>query len=79
VEIVKEDDNEEAKIKWIIDEFDFRNNNDELKPGEDFINRIKVSAVWKKNKKRSKTIESQSEFSSSFNETSSDFDSSWQQ
>jgi hypothetical protein len=58
VEIIKEDDNEDAKIKWIIDEFDFRNNNDELKPGEDFINRIKVSAIFKKNKKRSRNTES---------------------
>ena len=76
VETPKEDDNEEAKIKWIIDEFDFRNNNDELKPGEDFINRLKVSSPTKKNKKRAKINESQSEFSSSFNDSSSDWDSS---
>lgn len=36
-ETPKEDDNEEAKIKWIIDEFDFRNNNDELVPGVDLV------------------------------------------
>jgi hypothetical protein len=58
VETPKEDDNEEAKIKWIIDEFDFRNNNDELKPGEDFINLRKASAIWKKKKLRARTTES---------------------
>jgi hypothetical protein len=76
VETPKEDDNEEGKIKWIIDEFDFRNNNDELKPGEDFINRRKASALFKRNRKRAKITESQSEYSSSLYETSSDFDSS---
>jgi hypothetical protein len=34
-ETPKEDDNEESKINWIIDEFDFRNNNDDLVPGLD--------------------------------------------
>ena len=36
-ETPKEDDQEEAKIKWIIDEFDFRNNNEDLIPGIDLV------------------------------------------
>lgn len=54
VETPKEDINEDSKIKWIIDEFDFRNNNDELKPGEDFIRPRKRSSAVKNNKKRTR-------------------------
>ena len=49
-ETPKEDDNEEAKIKWIIDEFDFRNNNDELVPGIDLV---MTRSRSKRGKKRS--------------------------
>ena len=49
-ETPKEDDQEEAKIKWIIDEFDFRNNNDELIPGIDLY---VTKSRGKKSRKRS--------------------------
>lgn len=74
------DDNEEAKIKWIIDEFDFRNNNDELIQGIDIAyhrnsSRKPSFRVRKVRNKPFDTTPGESE-SSSLTETSSSWESS---
>lgn len=68
-ETPKEDDQEEAKIKWIIDEFDFRNNNEDLIPGIDLV---MTKSRSKKSRKRSSFSTYQTPQSNSY---SSSFDS----
>jgi hypothetical protein len=67
-ETPKEDDNEEAKIRWIIDEFDFRNNNDELVPGIDILV-TKSSRIKRKRSRSLKTPMSQSSSSSTYSDS----------
>ena len=83
-ETPREEDNEESKINWLIDEFDFRNNNDELVQGVDLIKRhsstrksSNYSSPGMKRKMRIKKDTPMEESSSgSFSGTSSSYEDS---
>jgi hypothetical protein len=65
----KEDDNEDSKIKWIIDEFDYRNNNDDLVQGIDLLvsrpQYRRSSNIKSLKKRKSKALQTQSSNSDS--------------